>query len=132
LTPPLRNATMATMKNKESAMIAGLTILLLFQLAGEVLAHLFALPLPGPVIGMALLFIALALRGGVPAFLGQTSTSLLSHLSLLFIPAGVGVMLHFQRIANEWLAIVCALVISTAVTLAVTAWTLRLLQKSKR
>jgi holin-like protein len=113
-------------------MMAGLTILLLFQLAGEVLVHLFALPLPGPVIGMALLFIALALRGGVPAFLGQTSTSLLSHLSLLFIPAGVGVMLHFQRIANEWLAIACALVISTAVTLAVTAWTLRLVQRLQR
>jgi holin-like protein len=109
-------------------MIAGLTILLLFQLAGEVLVHLFALPLPGPVIGMALLFIGLALRGGVPAFLGQTSTGLLSHLSLLFVPAGVGVMLHFQRIANEWQAIACALVISTAVTLAVTAWTLRCLQ----
>lgn len=113
-------------------MIAGLTILLLFQLAGEVLAYLFALPLPGPVIGMALLFAGLALRGGAPAFLELTSTNLLSHLSLLFIPAGVGVMLHFQRIANEWQAIVGALVISTAVTLAVTAWTLRILQRSKR
>jgi holin-like protein len=113
-------------------MIKGLTVLLLFQLAGEVLAHLFSLPLPGPVIGMALLFAALALRGAVPAFLGETSNSLLSHLSLLFVPAGVGVMLHFQRIGNEWLAIASALVLSTAVTLAVTALTLRALQRRRQ
>ena len=112
-------------------MIKGLTVLLLFQLAGEVLAHLLSLPLPGPVIGMALLFTALVLRGAVPAFLGTTSTALLSHLSLLFVPAGVGVMLHFQRIGAEWLAISCALVLSTAITLAVTALTLRLMQRRR-
>jgi holin-like protein len=70
-------------------------ILLVFQLIGEVLAQLFALPVPGPVIGMALLFVALALRGGPSVELRDTAQNLLQHLSLLFVPAGVGVMLHF-------------------------------------
>jgi holin-like protein len=112
-------------------MIGGITILLLFQLVGEVLAHTFSLPLPGPVIGMALLFLALTVRGGVPEFLGDTSLGLLRHLSLLFVPAGVGVMLHFSRIGEEWLAITCALVLSTAATLAVTALTLRALLRGR-
>ena len=72
-------------------MIAALTILLLFQLAGEVLVQLSGLPVPGPVIGMVLLFLALALRGSVSEDLRNTSQTLLSHLSLLFVPAGVGV-----------------------------------------
>ena len=47
-------------------MIAALTLLLVFQLAGEVIARALALPIPGPVIGMALLFLALLVRGGRP------------------------------------------------------------------
>ena len=74
---------------------------------------------------MVLLFLALMLRGGAPEFLGDTSLGLLKHLSLLFVPAGVGMMLHFSRIGSEWLPIVCALVVSTAATLAITALTLR-------
>jgi holin-like protein len=130
---PRCGAAFADAQHQETCtMTKGLTVLLLFQLAGEVLAHLFSLPLPGPVIGMGLLFIALVLRGAVPAFLGDTSSSLLSHLSLLFVPAGVGVMLHFKRIGDEWLAIASALVLSTAVTVAVTALTLRALQRRRQ
>jgi holin-like protein len=92
----------------------------LFQLAGEVLVQFFALPIPGPVIGMALLFATLVVRGGVPEQLRSTATKLLQHLSLLFVPAGVGVMVHFSRLGDEWPAIVGALVVSTFVTLAVT------------
>ena len=64
-------------------MIAALTQLLLFQLAGEVIAHGFGLPIPGPVIGMALLFLFLVLRQGPSHELQQTSQGLLQHLSLL-------------------------------------------------
>jgi holin-like protein len=112
-------------------MIGALTLLLLFQLAGEVLAHVFALPLPGPVIGMALLFATLVWRGGAGDTLRNTANGLLQHLSLLFVPAGAGVMVHFSRIGGEWLAILGALVASTALTLLVTALTLRLLLRSK-
>ena len=108
-------------------MLNAITLLLLFQLAGEAIALFFALPIPGPVIGMGLLFAALALRGGPSPELRNTEQNLLQHLSLLFVPAGVGVMLHAQRLADEWLPIVVALVASTFVTIAATALVLRLL-----
>jgi holin-like protein len=101
-------------------MLGALTLLLLFQLAGEVIVQFFALPVPGPVIGMALLFATLVARGGVPDELRNTASNLLQHLSLLFVPAGAGVMVHFARLGDEWPAIVVALVVSTFVTLAVT------------
>ncbi len=108
-------------------MLAALTLLLIFQLAGEAIALYFVLPVPGPVIGMGLLFAALALRGGASLDLRNTAQNLLQHLSLLFVPAGVGVMLHVQRMADEWLPIVVALVVSTLLTIIVTALVLRLL-----
>lgn len=108
-------------------MIGALTLLLVFQLIGEVLAQGLSLPIPGPVIGMALLFLALALRGGPSTDLRNTSQGLLQHLSLLFVPAGTGVMLHFQRMSDEWLPLLVSLLVSTAVTIAVTALVLRML-----
>jgi holin-like protein len=118
---------MAAIAFPENPMLAALTLLLLFQLAGEAIALFFALPVPGPVIGMALLFATLAWRSGPSTELRTTAQNLLQHLSLLFVPAGVGVMLHMQRMADEWLPIVIALVFSTFVTIAVTALVLRVL-----
>ena len=114
-------------------MIGALTLLLLFQLAGEVVVHLLALPLPGPVLGMALLLAYLLVNENAVAALRPTCVELLKHLSLLFVPAGVGVMLHVARIASEWLPILVALVTSTALAIVVTAlvieWTSRWLAR---
>lgn len=106
-------------------MIAALTQLLIFQLIGEVIARGLDLPVPGPVLGMVFLFVALALRGGPSADLQQTGQGLLQHLSLLFVPAGTGVMVHLARVADEWLPLTVALFASTVATLAVTALTMR-------
>ena len=95
-------------------------VLLLCQLIGEVFVVWSGLPVPGPVVGMLLLFIVLTLRGGVPEGLGRVTDGLLSHLSLLFVPAGVGVMLHIAMLRDEWLAISVALVLSTVLTIATT------------
>lgn len=108
-------------------MLGSITLLLLFQLAGEAIAMFFELPVPGPVIGMALLFAALGWRGGPSLRLRESAQNLLQHLSLLFVPAGVGVMLHFQRMADEWLPIVVALVASTLLAIAITALVMRAL-----
>ncbi|MCB1887649.1 MAG: CidA/LrgA family protein [Rhodocyclaceae bacterium] len=113
-------------------MLKALTLLLLFQLAGEVVARLFGLPVPGPVIGMGLLLGALALRGGPDDALRGTAGTLLQHLSLLFVPAGTGVLLHVHRLADEWLPLVVALVLSTAIGIAVTALVLKWLVKPDR
>ena len=110
-------------------MINTFVILLLFQLAGEVIAHGFNLPIPGPVIGMLLLLIFLMVKGNAAEKLAPTANGLLRHLSVLFVPAGVGVMLHGQRIADEWLPIVAALVVSTVLGMVVTALSIKWLQK---
>jgi holin-like protein len=106
-------------------MLHAIGALLIFQLAGEALTRLLALPVPGPVVGMALLFAAMAAAPALAQRMRDTANGLLQHLSLLFVPAGVGVMLHAQRVAAEWIAIAAALVVGTAVTLVVTALTIK-------
>ena len=112
-------------------MIAALTLLLVFQLVGEVIARALALPIPGPVIGMALLFLALLIRGGPGEDLRLTSGQLLQHLSLLFVPAGTGIVLYGDRIAAEWLPLLMSLFLSTFLTLAVTALVLKALTRKR-
>jgi holin-like protein len=102
-------------------MLAGLTWLLVFQSAGELIARLLHLPVPGPVIGMILLFIALRIRHGIPPVLDLTAGHLQKHLSLLFVPAGVGVITYGTLLAREWGAIALALVASTILSIAATA-----------
>lgn len=115
-------------------MINALTWLLLYQLIGEIVAHVLDLPVPGPVIGMALLLLTLTMRGQqarpLSRSLQQTAHTLLQHLSLLFVPAGTGVMLYLDLIADEWLPISMALIISTLSAMAVTALVLKALLRS--
>lgn len=101
--------------------INGATLLLLYELAGEVIVLILPTPIPGPVVGMLLLFLTLLLRKRPNVALETASDTLLSHLSLLFIPAGVGIMVHFERLSQEWLSICVALIVSTLITMAVTA-----------
>ena len=117
-------------------MITALTWLLLYQLAGEVLARVLSLPVPGPVIGMALLFCTLVIRGHtgrpIPQSMHHTTNVLLQHLSLLFVPAGTGIMVYLQLIADDWLPITTALIISTLGGMAVTALTLKALMRRQQ
>jgi holin-like protein len=110
-------------------MIPALSILLVFQLLGESLVRTLAVPVPGPVVGMALLLLTLVLRPTLLEAIKPTAQTLLQHLSLLFVPAGVGVMLHLQRLGDEALAIGVALVLSTLVGLASAALTMAWLMK---
>lgn len=103
--------------------------LLIFQTLGESLAFAFSLPIPGPVIGMLLLFCYLMLKKDAADRLAPSTLEFLKHLSLLFVPAGVGIMVHAQRVAAEWVPILAALVISAAVSLVITAFVLKWLQK---
>ena len=105
-------------------MLPALTALLALQLLGEVVVRWLQWPLPGPVLGMAVLLSALALRPAWLAALKPVAHSLLQHLSLLFVPAGVGVMLHLQRLGEEAWAIGVALLLSTWIGMATTALTL--------
>jgi len=103
--------------------LRGLAWLLALQSLGELLARGLTLPFPGPVIGMLLLLLALRwplVREPVAA----CANFLLSHLSLLFVPVGVGVMTHLGLLDQYGLRILVVLVVSTWVGLGVTAWVL--------
>jgi putative effector of murein hydrolase LrgA (UPF0299 family) len=106
-------------------MLRGLFFLLLCQLVGEVASRGLDLPAPGPVIGLALLAGGLALharRGGVVegGEIDRAATTLLGALSLMFVPAGVGVVQYFDLLAAQGLALGLALVASTVLTLLAT------------
>lgn len=121
--------------NKSSGIefLIGITALLIFQLIGEISVRLLGLPIPGPVAGLLYLLILLLaisrFRKPAPESLEQTSLTLLNHLSLLFVPAGVGVMVHFQRLEEEWIPIVVALFSGVLITMAVTALSMKFLLK---
>ena len=104
-------------------MLYTLTLLLLYQTVGALVSSGLALSIPGPVIGMVLLLLTLLAKGEkLDKNMRANTAALLRHLSLLFIPAGVGIMLHLDRIGKKWLPITLALIISTFAGMAVTAW----------
>ncbi len=102
-------------------MLAAITTLLACQLAGEAAVRAVALPIPGPVVGMILLFALMLARAPLPGALGTTADGLLQHLSLLFVPAGVGVVQHLELLSGAGLRLMAVVVLATVITLAVTA-----------
>lgn len=112
-------------------MLFNLTIILCCQLAGELVAAASGVPIPGPVIGMAILFAGLLYRG-LPSGLAQVGDTLLVNLSLLFVPAGVGIIAHAALIGRDVVAISAALVGSTLLTIAVTAGCMILVMRRSR
>jgi putative effector of murein hydrolase LrgA (UPF0299 family) len=113
-------------------MLIGLTVILCCQLIGEIGARGAGLPIPGPVLGMVLLLLLLLLRDRVARFLfasgsgGALETAgkgLLSHLSLMFVPAGVGVIQNLELLGRNGIALAAALVGSTIAALVATVAT---------
>jgi len=109
-------------------MIDALLTLLLCQLLGEVTVRALSLPLPGPVVGMGLLFLLLTLRGRItgaqetPEGLTRVADGLLGNLSLLFIPAAIGVIRYGSLLRSHGPVMVIAVLVSTILALAVTAF----------
>ena len=107
--------------------LQGMAWLLVLQLTGEALARLLNLPFPGPVVGM-LLLAALLTWPRVRPPLEAASALLLQHLSLLFVPVGVGVMTHLSLVSQYGVRMLAVVVLSTLAGLAVTALSLHLLR----
>ena len=120
IAPPFQNNAMQALR--------GFAWLLAMQAAGELLVRGMGLTVPGPVVGMALLLVALRWRSVRDSVAG-CADFLLGHLSLLFVPVGVGVMTHLSVMSDYGLRIAVVLVLSTWMGLAVTALTLRWLHK---
>ena len=110
-------------------MVHAIAVILSFQLAGEVLARLFGLPVPGPVLGLVLLLLALARLPRLVALVRPLAQGLLGHLALLFVPAGVGVVGHVATLGAEGLGILAALLGSTVLAIAVGAMVFRLVAR---
>jgi len=113
-------------------MIASLSLILLCQLAGEVFVRALALPMPGPVIGLILLLVLLVARDRFAVLargplqgdgVESASRGLLANLSLLFVPAGVGVVQKLDLVAEHGIAFLGVLAVSVLVTLLVTVAT---------
>jgi holin-like protein len=113
-------------------MIASLSLILLCQLASEVFVHGLGLPMPGPVVGLLLLLVLLLARDRLKVLargplqqdgVENASRGLLAHLSLLFVPAGVGVVQKLDLVAEHGIAIIMVLAVSVVVTLLVTVAT---------
>lgn len=104
--------------------LRGLALLLLFQAAGESLTRAMALPFPGPVLGLLLMLGALRWEG-VRNSVSVTADFLLTHLSLLFIPVGVGVITHLGLVSRYGFQLLVVIVLSTWLGLVVTAMVLR-------
>jgi holin-like protein len=110
--------------------LTGFTALLVAQAGGELLGRLMQSSLqwslPGPVLGMLIILLALALPSGrfIAEPVSQAAEPLMTHLSLLFIPVGVGVIVHLSLIAAHGWRLAVVLIVSTMIGLLTTAWVL--------
>jgi putative effector of murein hydrolase LrgA (UPF0299 family) len=115
----------------ELILLLAFAVLLVFQCLGEGLVFVFGLPIPGPVAGMLLLLASLVAWPRLHEVVETGANELLRHLSLLYVPAGVGVIAAAVGVEGQWLAIVVAVVVSTLATMAVTALVLQALTRKK-
>ncbi|MBD9416940.1 CidA/LrgA family protein [Pseudomonas sp. PDM16] len=103
-------------------LLRGLTWLVLFQLLGTALNVLFLPMLPGPIIGMLLLFVFLLVRGEVGEPMTEAAASLLRYLPLLLVPPAVGMMAYAEQIAADFWALAGALGLSLLISLLFAGW----------
>lgn len=113
-------------------MLFAMAALVLLQVVGAALSTWLNIPVPGPLMGMALMLIALCVIGRLPQALRRVSNSLVSHLMLLFIPSVAAIMTQVDHVRAEWLPFVAASVVGTALTILATAMTLRYMLKRQR
>jgi holin-like protein len=108
-------------------MLETLTWLIAYQVVGELLCRGLSLPVPGAVLGMLLLFLTLCARRGIPDTLKRHVPGLLSHMSLLFVPVGVGVMAYRDLLTGYGWQLATIVIVATAITLLSSALMLHLL-----
>jgi holin-like protein len=112
-----------------TSVVRDLVVILGIQLVGEMVQRITGIAIAGPVLGLVFLVILLILRGGPWGTLPTSARGLLHYLPLLFVPAGAGVAAHFELIRAEWMPIVASMVGSSIVTILVTAWTMRAIDR---
>ncbi len=113
-------------------MLKGLLVLLIFQCLGEAISQLSDIPISGPIIGMLLLFLALQIYPHQHLTSIETcSTNLITHLPLLFLPAGVGIFFLDPEYLNQWPAIFVSMILGTILAIVITAMTMKLITENR-
>jgi len=107
------------------AIVFGAGLLALCQMLAIAVVRLTGLPVSVPVLGMFFMVLLLARLGETPPGLRRVAAFLLRFLTLLFVPAGVGVMLYFEPLRGQWLALLLTLLLSTIIAMAFTGWLLQ-------
>ena len=114
-------------------MILTIALLLAFQLAGTAVVALTGCPVPGPVLGMVFFLFALMTVDGLLEKTLPVVNVLLAHFALLFVPAGVGIINHVDKITTYWLAISASIlgssILAMVTTVLVTRWVATLLAR---
>lgn len=113
-------------------MLGAFTIILVCQLVGELINKGTGLPVPGPVIGMVILFCGLFIKQRLPTELEGAAGVLHRYLALLFVPAGVGVVTNLDLLARSWAPLGGAVLIGTAITIAVTGQVMQIARRRSR
>ncbi len=112
--------------------LRGLVVVVLFDVLGEVLARHARVPLPGPVVGMVLLVLAMALLPRIGDLCEAGATLLLRHMTLLFVPAAVSALGSLALLRAEGGRMLVALVVSTSLALATGGFTFLLAARPRR
>ncbi|MDT2636478.1 CidA/LrgA family protein [Enterococcus dongliensis] len=110
-------------------MFKELSLLLLYSILGEGIRMFFHLPVPGSIIGILLLFLSFQTKILKPAAIEDTANFLLNHLTILFVPAGVGLMQYYGAIKYTWPILLGAVVICSLVSLVAVGKTAELVEK---
>jgi holin-like protein len=117
-------------------MLNSIFTIFLFQLAGEFVQKFFELSIPGPVIGLILLLSVLLLKNkynrSPSTFereLVSSCESLLNYLPLLFIPVGVGVVMHLTLLEENLISVITIIILGTLLTLGITGFIMERLLK---
>lgn len=106
-------------------MLKSVTLIFFFQVLGRIIAHITKLPVPGPVWGMTLLLIVFFIYDDLLEVIRPTASVLLANLSLLFVPAGVGLMTHIDRFEQEGIPILLTIILSSIITMIFTVLSIR-------
>lgn len=113
-------------------LLNGVLVLLVFQCIGEAIDAYFGLGLPGPVIGMLLLFAGLCIFGTAPESISKASQTLIPLLAIMFMPAAAGIFFLGPEFSDQWLAIGTAIVVATILSLTFNGLLMKWLQQLQR
>lgn len=102
--------------------LTGFGLVCLFYFSGEMLVRVLSIPLPGTLMGLLMLLAWQFTRRQTPMLLLAGGAPILKHMAMLFVPAVLGVGVYWQDISANFSGIALAIIVTTAISLGVSAW----------